>query len=114
MKPMLCHNKVVTADQVTYPIYASPKYDGIRCMTYNGSAYTRNEKLIPNIFVRNKLMHYPDLDGELILAYPDADFNDCQSAFMSKDGEPDFMFLVFDHLNSDKCYRGRYNLLKLM
>lgn len=97
MKPMLS----ATCEDIktlTYPVLASPKLDGIRCLMIDGKAYSRNMKLIPNRFVQEQLAGLGGLDGELIVGSPKA--HDCyrktNSGVMSHDGEPDFMFYVFD------------------
>lgn len=97
-KPMLAAT-IKDLKQLTFPLLASPKLDGIRCVILNGKAVTRNLKPIPNDFIRNFLESYPELDGldgEIMI---DGDFNSVQSAVMSSDGEPDFYYAVFDYHN---------------
>jgi DNA ligase-1 len=56
-------------------------------------------KPIPNKFVQSQLQDLPDnLDGELIVGSPTegAVFNRTSSGVMSIEGEPDFLFHVFD------------------
>lgn len=95
MKPMLACSKIPKVDDIQYPVIASPKLDGIRCLIVDGEAVSRNLKPIPNKYVRARLKGLPQLDGELMLK-SGADFNSVQSAFMSEDGEPDFVYMVFD------------------
>lgn len=87
--------------QLKYPLLASPKLDGIRCIILNGKAVTRNLKPIPNKFIREFLEGIRELDGfdgEIMLGR--GDFNNVQSAVMSEDGEPqDFYYAVFDYHN---------------
>jgi len=113
-KPMLAAT-IKDIKQLVFPLLASPKLDGIRCVILNGKAVTRNLKPIPNDFIRNFLESHPELDGldgELMLNDPPAprkieieegesglDFNHVQSAVMSSDGEPDFYYAVFDYHN---------------
>lgn len=97
MKPMLS----ATCDDIkalTYPVLASPKLDGIRCLMIGGKAYSRNMKLIPNKFVQERLAGLGGLDGELIVGDPKAPdcYRKTNSGVMSVDGEPKFMFYVFD------------------
>ena len=56
-------------DSLIYPIYCTPKLDGIRCLKINGKAVSRKFKPIPNKFTAKWIEHYfPDnVDGELIL-----------------------------------------------
>lgn len=93
-KPLLS----VKADfnKIKYPVLATPKLDGIRCCIVDGVAVSRNLKPIPNDFIRNELEGLEDLDGELVLRDLTADFNQVQSAVMSQEGEPDFVYCVFD------------------
>ena len=95
-KPMLAAT-VEDLYQLSYPLYASPKIDGIRCLVMQGVAYSRTLKRIPNKFVQEVLsnikLDYP-LDGELIVV--GGDFNATQSAIMSEEGEPNFRYVVFD------------------
>lgn len=87
-------------DKLKFPVYASPKLDGIRAMTgVTGSICSRNLKAIPNRHIQKIAETFPPyLDGE-ILTYTNAsldDFNTIQSKVMSADGEPRFKFHVFD------------------
>ncbi len=98
-KPMLAAT-IKDVKQLKYPLFASPKLDGIRCVILNGKALTRNLKPIPNKFIREYLEGIPELDGfdgEIMLK--SGDFNRVQSAVMSEDGEPDFYYAVFDYHN---------------
>lgn len=98
-KPLLAE----TAEDLSalrFPLLASPKLDGIRCVKLNGKALSRKLKPIPNDFVRTWVeANLPDgIDGELLLRDYRAPFNEVSSAIMSKDGEPDFVFAAFDLL----------------
>ena len=102
-QPMLA--SAVELQSVKYPVYCSPKFDGIRCVIRDGVALSRKLKPIPNKYVARKLSKCANnLDGELILA--GKTFNEIQSAIMSEDGEPNFEFHVFD-LISEKPYIER-------
>jgi DNA ligase-1 len=81
-----------------YPLLASPKLDGIRCVKLDGRALTRKLKPVPNTFVRAWVERFlPDgIDGELMLRDHRIPFNDVSSAIMSKEGEPNFVFMAFD------------------
>jgi DNA ligase-1 len=85
----------------SFPIYASVKLDGIRCVLEDGKPTSRSGKLIPNEFVQNYFKlnpHLSGLDGELVVGDPNAVdvFRVTTSGVMSEDGEPDFTFYVFD------------------
>ena len=88
-------------DKVEYPVLATPKLDGIRCATINGVAMSRKMKPIPNRFVQEELKGLHGLDGELMV---NGDYNKVLSAIMSADGEPDFVYHVFD--NFELCEAG--------
>jgi DNA ligase-1 len=84
---------------ITWPKIATPKYDGIRAITYQGQIVSRRLKPIPNRFIRETLQGLPDgLDGELMI---EGTFSDVTSGIMSKDGEPPFVYHVFDWLGED-------------
>jgi DNA ligase-1 len=93
-KPMLSGKAPADLEQLRYPLLASPKLDGIRCIIVNGKAMSRSLKPIPNEHIQAMLADCPDgLDGELMT---EGGYNAVQSAVMSKDGEPEFRFCVFD------------------
>lgn len=93
-KPMLAGKSPEDLTALPFPVLVSPKLDGIRCVIRDGLAMSRKLKPIPNAFVQAELDGLPaGLDGELMV---DGGFNACQSAFMSADGDPDFLFWVFD------------------
>jgi DNA ligase-1 len=96
-------------DKLKFPVIASPKLDGIRCLIVNGKAVSRTFKPIPNHYVQSELYNLPEgLDGEIIL--PGKTFNEIQSAVMSFEGTPDFQYVVFDRY-SELSYRDRLKLL---
>lgn len=98
---------------LTYPLAASLKLDGIRCLTINGRALSRSFKEIPNRHIQTKMSNLPDgLDGELVSTNLDGsvkDFSHIQSDIMSEDGEPNFIFEIFDYVKDslDKPYSDR-------
>lgn len=99
MKPLLAAT-IKDVHDIQFPVYASPKLDGVRCLIKDGVAVSRSLKPIPNLHVQ-ALLGKPELegmDGELILGDPTDPrcFNKTQSAVMSIDGEPDITYHVFD------------------
>ena len=96
-KPMLA-SKCERPDQLPFPVLATPKLDGIRCLKVGGKALTRSFKPISNRFVREWIeANLPDgVDGELMLR--DGSFNQTTSAIGARDGQPDFVFHVFDYV----------------
>jgi len=117
MKPMLSADISDNLDKLVYPVYASAKLDGIRCIIKDGKPLTRTLKPIPNRFVQNYLSSYlfQQLDGELIVGAAN-DKNVMQkttSGCMSFDGEPDFTFWVFDfYTEYDQKYSKRLDMLR--
>lgn len=91
------------------PLWASDKEDGIRALICpKRGPLTGQIKPIPNRWVRRMLdlkrAHH--LDGELIAIDcegNDCDFNDTQSAIMTREEQPVFNFRVFD------CYENIYD-----
>lgn len=113
-KPLLAHT-VESVDAVKFPVMAAPKLDGIRCLIVNGEAVTRSLKPVSNTHVRDCLRGMPDLDGELIVGpvnAPDV-FNVSTSGIMSRDGQPEFTFHVFDWHGLDRPFAERYAAAKL-
>lgn len=104
-KPLLA-GTVNDITKLKFPLIASPKLDGIRCVVINGKALSRNLKPIPNKFIREYLERTVDgnVDGEIMI--PGKDFNGVQSAVMSFEGEPNFVYMMFDTIE-DKSYKTR-------
>lgn len=103
-------------DEIKYPVFASPKLDGIRCSIVNGKALTRTLKMVPNkaIFEYLSSMDFNGLDGELIVGPPtDKDvYNKTVSQVMSFDkGMNGVTYYVFDFHNRDGGFRERYEQL---
>lgn len=99
MKPMLA--AATSGTSLNYPLLASPKLDGVRCLIINGVATSRSLKAIPNAHVQKLFgrKQLDGLDGELIVGPPhgkDA-YRNTMSGVMSEDGEPSVTFHVFDH-----------------
>lgn len=95
-RPMLSAKAPKDLSKINYPVLVSPKLDGIRCIIKDGVAVSRSLKPIPNEFVQAQLAGLPDgLDGELMLRQGEC-FSNVTSGIMSRKGEPDFVFHVFD------------------
>lgn len=109
-KPMLA----VDAGDIStlkYPLYATPKLDGIRCMKVNGEIVSRTFKPIPNHYIRETLKSIlPEgADGEICLR-TDMSFSAVSSAVMREEGKPDFIYYMFD-LYSNKPYLARMEIM---
>lgn len=110
-KPMLA----VAADftKIKYPVYASPKLDGIRCLIIDGVAKTRTLKDIPNKAIQAYLssMAFDGLDGELIVGPPTAKdvYTRTVSQVMAHDkGTDNVTFHVFDRHDHTGPFADRY------
>lgn len=90
-----------TGEDLTYPLLASPKLDGVRAVVHNGVVMSRRGKCIPNDYVQSTLgkKKYEGFDGELIVGNPTAPdvYRKTMSGVMSGDGKPVFTFHVFDN-----------------
>ena len=97
-KPMLA-GKCEQPEALRFPVLATPKLDGIRCLKIEGRALTRSYKPISNRFAREWIeANLPDgVDGELMLR--GGTFNATTSAIGRESGEPDFVFHVFDYVS---------------
>lgn len=88
-----------------YPVYVSPKLDGVRATVQGGKLLSRNLKPIPNVNVQKKFDWLPDgFDGELIVgdALDKQVFSNTTSIVMSRNAPADdVVFYVFDVFNSD-------------
>lgn len=99
-RPLLAEK--VDLNNLEYPCYASPKYDGFRCLIDSmGNPVSRNMKPIANAYVRGKLaeLNLPKLDGELLTYTGDKvdEFSVVQSKLTSRAGMPEFRYMVFDN-----------------
>lgn len=102
MSPMLAYNKSWSWDDLVFPVYGSPKFDGIRCIfDKKGKMLSRNLKQIPNAAIREK---FEDLcrmffDCEIVVGSPVAPdcYNITESKVMTRNGDADGVKLyVFD------------------
>ncbi len=98
-RPMLA--SPADLDKLEYPLYLSPKLDGIRASNVDGRLLSRTLKEIPSRHVYNMFNQskFKFLDGELIVGDPTSPtcYRDTVSGVMSEDKEPDFKWHVFDY-----------------
>ena len=87
-------------ETLKFPLYVSPKLDGVRCLITEEGAMSRSMKPIRNEYVQSQLNNplLLGLDGELIVGQPTAKdvYRQTSSGVNSKDGKPDFTFYIFD------------------
>lgn len=119
LRPMLAADCKGDLSKLRFPLLASAKIDGVRCLIVDGKPVSRTLKPIRNHFVRCYLSQHwqlPDLDGELGVGdatHPNA-MQNTTSGVMSADGEPDFTYHVFDRHSSPAHFHSRYaGLLEL-
>lgn len=115
-KPMLADTPNEHIEMI-FPLLASPKLDGIRCLVTRGRIVSRKFLDIPNQHIQKvmKAANLPEeLDGEIII--PDASFNEIQSAVMRESGEPDFRYYVFDYVTTSltEAYAERMKKLEAL
>lgn len=104
-KPMLAA-KLTDFSKIQYPVLATPKIDGIRCLIIDGEAVSRTFKPIPNLYVRETLKGLPSgLDGELVVG---ENFQETSSGVMSIHGEPNFIYMVFDWFRGEHSQINTY------
>jgi DNA ligase-1 len=114
LKPMLAET-CKDIEMVQYPVLATPKIDGIRCLTLSGGRpYSRSLKKIPNKYIQQELEAWgmEGLDGELWI--PGATtFGGVSGPIMRIEGTPDFEYKVFDLWDKDiMSYRNRMKVMK--
>src|SRR5690554_1925933 len=73
-KPMLLYQKNPDLDLLSYPVYVTPKLDGIRCLAFQEGALSRTLKPIRNRYVQECFSKAGStlwgMDGELIVGPP--------------------------------------------
>jgi DNA ligase-1 len=110
-KPMLA--SPADLDAVRYPIFASPKLDGIRASVVGGKLLSRTLKEIPSRHVFNMLSkaEFEGLDGELIVGAPTSEscYRDTVSMVMADNKVFAFTYYVFDLWN----HSGHFYLRRL-
>lgn len=85
---------------VKFPVFASPKIDGIRGLAQAGALYSRTLKRIPSKQAQSLFGKYRGLDGELTEGWPIGHdlFNRTSSVVRSANVEADLHYHVFDHV----------------
>lgn len=102
MKPMLAATVPQDLSGLSFPLIASPKLDGIRCLINNGVALSRTLKPLPNEHIQQCVRQHAEalqgFDGELIVGDPTnpSCMQTSMSGIMSRDGDPAFTFFTFD------------------
>lgn len=116
-KPMLADSLEI-ASNLTFPVLASPKLDGIRCLRIAGKTLSRKFLAIPNEHIQLIMANLPDgLDGELMTLDDNGvikGFNQVQGDVMRESGTPNFQYHVFDYVSKslDEPYHDRMTKLE--
>lgn len=95
---MLAHNKDYAIDDLIYPLYASVKLDGIRCLKPSKeSVVSRSFKPTANRHIRKILTDILPVgaDGEIMTGET---FQDVSSDVMTFGGAPKFKYFMFDYV----------------
>lgn len=118
-RPMLGAT-IVDESKLRFPLLATPKLDGIRCLVIDrpiNNIVSRSFKPIRNRHIKTKLKAFFSLhpghvfDGELMLrktTHSPVDFYQIESAVMSEAGEPDFIYHIFDMIKRDTSSSESY------
>ena len=111
-RPMLAAKTPDNLATLRYPVLATPKLDGIRCLKVGGVAVTRTFKQLPNNYIRKLVQDsLPDgVDGEIM--EKGKSFCGIASSVMSREGElPNFQYWIFDYVKEglDRSYVERIN-----
>lgn len=106
-------------DELQFPLLVSPKLDGIRCLIYGHTAYSRSGKVLPSLQVQEEFGReelFQHLDGELVAGSPvdPGVYNRTQSHVMSEDKPGDLGLYVFDYIHPDHLYRPYAERLELI
>jgi DNA ligase-1 len=115
-RPQLCPNEQIDLDKITYPLLASFKLDGIRCIIKGGIIYSRALKELGNgnlsirfeALRKYSMVHNVILDGELYCT--SLSFNDLSGVIRSDNHElpDDLEFWCFDIIDGeDKDFEQR-------
>jgi DNA ligase-1 len=117
LRPPLLAATMKEINLLKFPMLASPKLDGVRCLIHDGVAYSRSLKPLPNAALQTLVksaQQLNGLDGELIMGDPTAPnaFRKTMSKVMSDD-EPieGLTFWVFDVYDVDLTFERRYRAL---
>lgn len=117
-KPMLAADISDDLDKLRFPVYATPKLDGVRALIFADGVYSRSMKKIPNECVQARFGQDPDLiglDGELIVGEPTAlDVYRATNSIVSRlsDATPVQFFVFDDHSLTKSSYSERVTVFQ--
>jgi DNA ligase-1 len=111
---MLLYRQNPDTSKLPYPVYISPKLDGMRAVNHKGVMRSRSLKVLPNenLQLYFSSQRYDRLDGEIICGLPTAPDVLSQTTSLFRSGDKqlpgDWGFYVFDFQDKDKPYETRY------
>jgi DNA ligase-1 len=99
--------------ELEYPMLASPKYDGVRCIVKGSQCMSRTFKPLPSQHVQDQFNIFEHMDGELIEgeAADPLCYNRTQGHVMSFNKPGDFSYNVFDYTHPDWLKKPFYERL---
>lgn len=104
--------------RLQFPLWVSPKYDGIRGIGRDGALVSRTLKPLPSKQVQQLFGHLTHFDGEVIAGDPcDGDdvYNRTQSFVMSADKpHDDLRYYVFDWADESCAHLGYEDRMALL
>lgn len=116
-KPTLAAEAPGDLSTLPFPMLASFKLDGIRCIITEDGPRTRSLKPFPNAHTQRLLSELPvGLDGEVCVldAAGKVDFRETTGDVRREAGEPDIRFYVFDDFTNPAPFADRYTDLQHM
>lgn len=104
-------------DEIVFPKWASPKYDGIRAIVKDGYLMSRSFKPIPSIQCQQEFWMVDHVDGELLEGnvFDEKVYNRTQSFVMSEEKIGAMSYIIFDYTHPDwleKPFYQRYDKLR--
>lgn len=111
-RPMLAADISEDLEKLRYPVYVTPKLDGVRALVFPDGVYSRSMKKIPNLRVQREFSRaeFVGLDGELIVGEPTAPdaYRRTQSVTARIEDATPVRFYVFDMFDiPNTAYRTR-------
>jgi DNA ligase-1 len=100
-KPMLAA-KIEHPEDLQFPLLATPKIDGIRCLKINGKAVSRKFIEIPNQHIRRYIeKNIPDgCDGEIVASNEISNFNETSGNVRNESVKVPFIYMIFDYVSN--------------
>ena len=98
--------------KIRFPIWASPKLDGMRCQYVNTDRFvSRTGKKIVGVgHLLEPLADFPDLDGELMV--PGDHFQVSLGKLRSHANVPNAVFYVFDTIDENAKFEDRLEIIR--